>query len=237
MKKTWMAMMGAAAMTVAFAAGTMAAEEKADQAQEENSAVFSTIRQAREEGEFTGVSSWDTNDHYITVVEYEGRIIRVVADLDEKAAAKRDECYGMEDFFEGDEKLGELAESLDVSYTEDLTDAIPDQTEIDALVGKTLGEIEEEGYEESSHGEDGEKVVFTMIYGMFAYDLEMNESVEEYQKMAETDDFSSLTVRTAAFAGVSYNASDLAYHADGTYVPEESGDAFFFELMESMPSS
>lgn len=131
--------------------------------------------------------------------------------------------------------MDELGKSLPVAYTEDITGAILGQAELDALAGKSVSELEEEEYTlESYYTNDitGE-VIFALSYGMFRYECVMNESIETYQLLYETDDLGKLTVKSSKFYNYSSNVFDLRYHADGTHDPIEDGaDLSDFNLLD-----
>ena len=66
-------------------------------------------------------------------------------------------------------------------------------------------------------GGEEDEVVFVMTNGMFDYSMAVNESFDEYMKHEEDGYIGDLTVKSACFEGLSYNAADLDYLPDGTY--------------------
>lgn len=128
----------------------------------------------------------------------------------------------------------EHVKTLPVSHTEELTAEPKTQEELDALVGKTLLEAEEEGYMVSSYGTGGEEdeVIYTMRYGMYEYDLVLNESYDVFQEHEENGTYGDLTVKSAAYAGLSNEASNLRIHADGTEDPEEETWGEYSQYMD-----
>ena len=58
-----------------------------------------------------------------------------------------------------------------------------------------------------------------MVNGLFMYDFVMAESADAYRALSEGGDCGALTVKSSSLAGLSPNALDLRYHADGTHDP------------------
>ena len=199
----------------------------------ESAAPFATVAQVLENTEFTGCSMI-SGSSYSMVVRYGDRWIRVVSDLGEEGLQAYEAILASGDYDNLDARLSELVASLPVSYMEELTGARKTQEELDATVGKTLYELTDEGYEFYSYtfGEGNDEVSFDLSYGLFLYHFIMNESSDTAAKMAETDDFGPLTVKSASFAGVSNNAADLAWNADGTYTAPEAEDDPFASLLQ-----
>lgn len=195
--------------------------------------LFGTVGEAMESEGFTGMYGMDGKS-YAVIVELDGQIIRAVAAVDEKLLALNDAIGEAEDIEAAFAAAEEYAKTLPVLYTETITAAPVDQAELDALRGKTVNELEEEGYEYSGsfYGGEDDLVVFTMTKGLYEYEFVMNESPELYEALSESSDFGQMTVRSGKPAGISYNVTDLRYHADGTVSEEEEEDpwAIFSDL-------
>ena len=192
--------------------------EKAESAENtENALSFATVGQALEKADVTWSSFWDA-EHCILVIQSGERIIRVVADLDRDTGDKL-LAIAFSDM-DPDAKAArekELIAALPVSSAEDITASPKTQAELDAAVGKTIRELENEGYEIQSYGYGGEnnEVSFEMASGIFVYQFVVNETAENFEKLAETEDFSGLTVKSASFTGmVSSGAAESGYIAD-----------------------
>ena len=201
--------------------------------------LFSTIAQAIEADE-DAFCGWN-NGNFVAIVKIGDRFIRAVAAVDEAVLEKYDaieatiDYNNIEDFMRVDAEMDELGKSLPVAYTEDITGAILDQAALDAMAGKSVSELEEEEYTlESYYSNDitGE-VIVELSYGMFQYECVMNESIETYQLLYETDELGKLTVKSAQFYTFGGNALDLRYHADGTHDPiEDDVDLSDFNLLD-----
>ena len=198
-------------------------------AEDAKAPLFSTIGDAvRAGGEEAMRGGYD--DYYAVALEMDGQFIRVVADMDEKAQelrdaiAKTEKADDMEAAFKAFEAY--ILE-LPVSYIEEITAAPKDQAELDALVGKTIGDLDEAGYDYSFSGELGEenRIVFRMTLDLFDYDFVVDTDTAGYEAHQENGSYDDLVIRSAQFSGLSHNASELRFHADGT-VEEEEEDLF-----------
>ena len=186
-------------------------------AEAEGPLAFSTIMEALESAGEDFITGSD-EDHSIVVVKKDGKYIRVVADLDEKALELNDAMFDAEDFDAAYESFNEYIKTLPVLYTEELTASAKSQEDLDKLIGCSIAELKAEGYEYSSVGSgDNDEVVITMAYGFYDYDFVINETEDEY--LAQ-DDIDEMTVKSVKLAGASYNTLDLRYLADGTVDPE-----------------
>ena len=202
--------------------------------------LFQTVGEAMEKGEETGSGATFNAEQYVTVVRYNGRFIRVVASMDQETLDQLEALFASEDYEHMAARQDALFAPRPVLYTEDLTDAALPQAELDALAGKSVAELTEQGFELTSSGtaedETGAYVTCSMISGLFEYAFVMNESAAEYEKLADTGDFNTLTVRSSAgVADASYNASDLAWRADGTYeAPQYNSSDPFSSLLDGL---
>ena len=198
---------------------------------------FATIGEAMASEGYTGIAGGD-DQHYAVVVERDGAYIRLVADMDDEARRLGDEALKYEDA----ERLeaafnayNEYVRTLPVACEEEITAQPLSQEELDALTGKTLQELEDAGFEHiSSEMGKNDEATYTVSFGLYNYDLLLNETYTVYQEHDESGFIGDLTVRSAAFAGLSYNAAELRYHADGTYDAAKDGWAEFNSIMESI---
>ena len=205
-----------------FAAGVRAESISAAE-QTERTALFATMEEAEEEGFETLYSRW-TETQYIAVGTYGDVPLRLVAECGGDVARQADALFNSVDYEDYLVKEWELVRSLPLACTEDLIDGMMGRQEMDAMVGKTLRELTEEGFDITGHGffeEDGD-VTFTLALGLFEYECAVDASTAVYLERSETDDFDDFTVMSVEIGQPSANALDLQWHADGTYVPEEA---------------
>ena len=206
----------------------------------EEAVPFTTIGEAMHAEGYTGIAGGD-DEHYAVVIEAEGKYIRLVADTDEKAKKLSEATleYADADSLEAAfEAYNAYIETLPVAYAEEITAQPITQEELDALAGKTLLEVEEAGYESNSSemGED-DTAIYTVSYGLFNYNLLLNETYTEYMEHNDNGFIGDLTVKSACFAGLSHNAAELRYRADGTYDEENDPWSEYTALMDIITSA
>ena len=201
--------------------------------------LFATVGEAMEKGEATGSGTTFNDEQFVTVVRYNDRFIRVVASMDKETMAQLEALFASEDYENMAAKQDALFAPRPVLYTDDLTDAALSQAELDALAGKSVAELTAQGFELTSTGttedETGAYITCGMIYGLFEYAFVMNESAQAYDQLIDSGNYDPLTVRSSmGVTDASYNATDLSWHADGTYVASQPGDEPFSSLLAGL---
>ena len=197
--------------------------------------TFATVGDAMNAEGFTGIAGGD-DEHYAAVVELDGAYLRVVANVDDEARRLADATL---EYVDADTLEAAFAaynayiETLPIAYEEEITAQPLTQEELGTLAGKTLLELEEAGFESSSSemGENDE-AIYNVSYGLYEYDLLLNETYTEYIEHNDNGFYGDLTVKSASFAGISRNAMELRYRADGTYDEENDPWAEFNGIME-----
>lgn len=154
-------------------------------------------------------------------MERDGKYVRMVILPDDHARELYMAFIEARDFSGPYEAYEEYIWSLPVSYTEEFTVLPKEQAELDALVGKTVGELLEDGYVlYGSGGGIGLPTTVDLSYGLYNYECEVDASFEEYQELSERDELGSLKVKSINHSGFSSIAADPDYLADGTYAPQ-----------------
>ena len=227
MKKILLAVL--AVLALAMMAGITLAEEGAVPV------PFATIGEAVSSDGFTGVQGSD-EEHCVAVVEMDGKYIRLVADMDEEAkklGGATLEYTDAETLAAAFDAYNAYIETLPVAYAEVITAEPKPQEELDALAGRTLLEIEEAGYESGSSemGVD-DTAVYTVSFGLYDYDLLLDVTYTEYMEHSDSGYIGDLTVKSASFAGISRNAAELRWRADGTYDAENDPWGEYTAFME-----
>ena len=196
---------------------------------------FATIGEAMTSEGYTGIAGGD-DEHYAAVLERDGVYFRVVADMDDEArrlsqvTMEYTDADALENAFAA---YNAYIQTLPVSYEEEITAQPKTQEELDALTGKTLLEVEEAGFESSSSRMDeDDAAVYTVSCGLYEYDLLLNETYTEYMEHNDNGFIGDLTVKSAGFAGLSRNAAELRFRADGTYDEENDPWAEYTKTME-----
>ena len=201
---------------------------------------FTTIGEAMASEGYTGIAGSD-DQHAVAVVKLDDSYIRLVADLDEKA---KELGNAIQEYVDADTLEAAFAaynayiETLPISYEKEITAQPKTQEELDTLVGKNLLEVEEAGYESSSsHMGEDDAAIYTVSYGLYEYDLLLNETYTEYMEHNDNGYIGDLTVKSAGFAGLSRNAAELRFHADGTYDAENDPWGEYTALMEMITNA
>ena len=180
-----------------------------------------------------------TSEYMAVIVPDGDGYCRVVTMLDDRAMELDDAISEAEDIEAAFDAFYDYVWTLPVAYVEAFTAVPKTQAELDALVGKTIGELEQAGYVCTSSGTGGEVdlIVFQMTDGLYQYDFVVDADFESYEEKQEQEQLDTLVVRSGRFTGASYTAADLRYHADGTVEPQEDlaeSDEWFRKLMEIM---
>ena len=195
----------------------------------------------------------DSKGYAGAVIEKDGRLFRIVAFFDERAEelyAAYNDAWEQEDVSVLDAATQALSEhimTMPVQNTEELTARPLTQEELDAMAGKTIGEVMAEPWEMQMRNypedaEAGKDVVFPMVKGYFNYELVISEPFEVYQERRAADrydpvtemslqNYLDLTVQSVKYTGVSNRASDLRYQADGTFIQETDPEGYEYDVM------
>ncbi|MCR4578015.1 MAG: hypothetical protein K5784_08930 [Clostridiales bacterium] len=198
--------------------------------------LFSDMREALADEGYTGFEGTSCG-YYVAVVEVDGALNRVAAELDETALKLEDAIYESDDLSAAVEAYEDYVRTLPVSYLEEIVQQSMTEEETAQIIGKTIGELEEQGFEALSFDDGSEAFVVTMAFGMYDYDLTVNESVDIQALWDGKADYETLTVKSAVYAGLSPNVTDLNYLPDGTWYDTEfgfEGEDDGFDLMEAL---
>lgn len=95
--------------------------------------------------------------------------------------------------------LGKLS---DVTVT-DITDKIPTQEELDSYIGKTLGDLENDGFENTGYSID-DKCVFTYYGPVYCCIVTLDESTE-IKSAEDLDNYSLNDLRAMKIAAVEFS--------------------------------
>ena len=189
------------------AAPSASAAPEAENAESASTAQETQAPEAADNAEFhtmADVFAYDSDnyasggDFYIYVFEKDGIIYRATAkfppDVSEKVAAIDifDEQY--------DAKVREAVAPLEIEKLDNLTEMIPPQEELDALVGKTGQDLLDDGWTIWSYQLD--IMEFGLHHGPFAFtvvfdgELEMTDDFDEYAAIAP------LTIKSVTYDGI-----------------------------------
>lgn len=175
------------------------------------------------------------DDYYAVVTEVDGKYYRSVAETDDIYTELQEAIWEatpeeMEAAFAAAE---EYVKTLSITYSEVFTVAPMTQADMDALVGKTLGELREAGYEERESGTEGDDIAYVMRNGLFEYSFVVDADFDAYEKAQEEwpDGGKDFVIQSVSFHGITSEAIFRKYHTDGSI--EESPHPFegYAELM------
>ncbi len=184
--------------------------------------VFATfgdaVRAAGEEPVMGGGS-----DYMAVIIENNGQYFRLVTEFDDHAMELGEAISQAEDISAAFDAFYDYVYTLPISYGEMFTAKPIEQAELDALNGKTVAELEQEGYlyMSSSTGAEDDPVLFQMAYDLYEYQFTADADTALYEEKSENDTLDTLTLRDGRLTGPSRMAAELRYHADGTVEPEE----------------
>ena len=141
--------------------------------------------------------AYDEN-YYVYVFEKDGTCYRAVAEL---TAEVSEALNGLDILNENhDEKMAEIVSPLEISRLENLTEQMPSQEELDALVGKTGQELLDDGW--TSGGYNLDEGEFWLNKGAYAYTVTFNETVEQTEDFDEYEAIGPLTVKSVVCTGI-----------------------------------
>lgn len=132
--------------------------------------------------------------------EKDGSYFKVTASMSKAQAEAMANLDLMDEDY--DAKLRSLLESFTVLSCEDLASRIPSQKDVDAWVGKTIGDAERAGMEQNGFFFNGDYAEFTYTDGTLTYNLTVDGPFTEAQWDAMTpEDQAKLTITKATFGG------------------------------------
>ena len=190
-------------------------------------------------GEEGNIVAGSFNGEYAAVItEEDGKYFRHVANYDEKLteleAARDDMDFEADDFWEkweaANAEVDEYMRTLPIAYSEQFTAEPLAQADLDALVGKTVSELAEAGWESEGSGGGDERIVYMMRSGLFDYDFTVDADFETYEKALEDGSDGAFVVKSVKLVGITYAAYEKRFHTDGTVEEEQPID-----FMDAMP--
>ena len=107
---------------------------------------------------------------------------------------------------EYNKKYNAIAAPLPIDRMDNLTEMIPAQEELDKYVGKTAGDLIDEGWSYSSY--NLEDMAFDMYHGLFMYTVVLDGTIENSEELDEAD-IRPLPVKSITWAGIGNGTSDL----------------------------
>ena len=193
--------------------------------------LFATVGDALAAAGETPIAGGE-EDYYAVITEQDGKYYRSVAELDDKAKALEQAILEADiDHLEAAfAARDEYLKTLPIAYSEMFTVEPMTEAEMDDLVGQTIGELREAGYEDRESGTDGDEneelvIAYVLRNGYFEYRCVVDADFETYEKAqaGELDD-GDIVVQAVQVRGMTGDACFKRYHTDGTI--EEPEDPF-----------
>ncbi len=202
------------------------------------SPLYATVGEAMDDSMENRVIAGGVPEQYFAVVtQKDGKYYRSVAYCDEKLNELNEALnsldYEAEDFFEKHEAAMQAVEdymkTLPIAYSEEFTAAPLTDEEMEATIGKTLSQLEEEGFELGSNGTESDEndeliIVYSLRYGVYDYFCEVDADFDQYIEAQENDTQGDLKVKGIKLAGITEWGYDMRFHTDGTV--DEPEDPF-----------
>lgn len=199
--------------------------------------LYATVAEALAAAAEKGTSGGE-EDYFAVVTEKDGTYWRSVAEMDDRAKELQQAIWNAEpDQIEAAfAASSEYLNSLPIAYSEAFTVVPMTQAEMDALVGKTLGELREMGYDDRQSGSDTDGTEYVMRNGLYDYACLVDADLDAYEKAQEdpSDCGKDFVVKSVKFQDITAEACLLRYHTDGTV--EEAPDPFaeFAEVLTAI---
>ena len=179
--------------------------------------TVSDVNDAKTMGDVLGLPSYGTaslNGYFVYAFELNGTLYRAVAPITQELS---DQIFELDfDDPEYEEKYNALVAPLAIDHIDDLNAMMPPQEELDAYIGKTVGEMMDEGWE-YGWGYNLDEKTISMSYGLFSYNVgyegELDNGNGEIE--LEEEDFRPLTVTSVAYEGLGNMTADLEAEMEG----------------------
>ena len=142
-------------------------------------------------------------DYIVLILETDNRHIRMVTLLDDHAKELYKAIEADDYSISAMEAFNEYALALPLSYAEELPEAPKSRAELDELKGKTVQELQDEGFGEMilSGNISEAPAAIDLEYGFYKYEFEVTNGASGYPQ--------SMTVKSGKFNGYSRAAFDI----------------------------
>lgn len=141
-----------------------------------------------------------TEDTVVYAFELGGTVYRVVSKLEPDTAAALNEAFG------DSQKFNELLAPIEIDQIVNVSEKIPSQEELDKYVGKTAGELLDDGWTWTYYNLD--EMEFGMEHGWFRYVLKLDGKVENKEDLIIEEAIKDLKVLSIAYEGIGERVSD-----------------------------
>ena len=207
--------------------------------------LYATVGEAMEDdAEGRVIAGGIPGEYYAVVTQKDGKYYRSVAICDEKLNELNEALesldYEAEDFFEKHDAamqaVDDYLKTLPIAYSEEFTAEPLTDEKMASMVGKTLSQLTEEGFEIGSNGtESGEDdeiiIVYSLRYGLYDYNCVVDADFDQYIAAQDNNAEGELAVKSMTLAGITESGFNKRFHTDGTVDEPEDPFAEFSEIM------
>ncbi len=206
--------------------------------------LYATVGDALEDSDEDRAIAGGEADYYAVVTQKDGKYYRSVAYSDETMNELQEAINNLdfeeEDFFEKLEAAMNAADeyrmTLPIAYSEEFTALPLTDGEMESMLGKTLAQLTEEGFEIGNNGteyddEDEMVIVYSLRYGVYDYNCVVEADFDQYIAAQENDTEGDLVVKGVSLAGITQWGYEKRFHTDGTVDEPEDLFAGFSEMM------
>ena len=153
-----------------------------------------TVGELLDQGYESKITTYDESQ-WRSLMTKDGTWLDVTAKM---TAGSYDAITGL-DFFDDnyETQLRELVSALPVSSSKDITSTLPSQSDLDKFVGKTIGELEDAGYELSGYWTYGNEGGIYVTNSKFMLNASFDNSAEIEDVYALSDEARRALVITA----------------------------------------
>ena len=169
----------------------------------------STIEEAKTIGDILGLPSFGysaVEGSYIAAFELNGTVYRAVADLSKE---QFDSIMNLQfDDPDHDRKLNEIVAPLEIRQIDNVSEKIPDQSELDKYIGKSGADLLDEGWTCTYYNLDNTE--FGMDHGWYSYIVTFDGKIEYKEDLDVEEAIRDLKVLSVTYEGVSNAVTDPA---------------------------
>ena len=164
----------------------------------------STIEEVKTIGDVLGLPYYGysySEDVLVYVFELDGIIYRAIADVPKDVSDALNQAFG------DDQKFNELIAPLEIKLIENVSEMIPTEAQLEKYIGKTGGDLLDEGWQNTYYYLDG--MEFGMEHGWFTYIVNFEGKIEEKENIDIEKGMRDLKIVSIRYEGLSNRVTDL----------------------------
>ena len=187
-------------MILALAMLTACGEESNEQKEEKSGIDLETIRTLGDAFALEGDNDQFASDYseFVYVFEKDGIAYRVYADLTKDVAKEYEKLDASKQDYT--DKVKELVSDMKIKKSENLTEKVISQDDLDKYVGKTGEKMLDEGWTVSAW--DTENSEFTLNNDAFCYTVSVDAKLEKSDDFDGEKEFKDLKIKSIKYYGL-----------------------------------